>query len=99
MSALQHVEAIVVKRGGIHLLAAQQLSHPLAHFVGRIPGICQRENLMRISVAFPHQALDAMRQDGSLSRARAGHDQHRSVNVLNGFALPIIRIERDRTGV
>ena len=99
MNALQHIEAIVVKGGSVHLLASQQLAYAFAHLVGGISRVGERENLVRISVAFPHQTLDAMRQDGSFPGARAGYDQHGSVNVLNGFTLSIIRSERDRTGV
>jgi hypothetical protein len=45
-------------------------------------------------VAFADQALDAMGQHRGLASAGARDHQHGSVDVLDGFALAIVRSER-----
>src|ERR1035441_5375122 len=63
VDTLQHVEAGVVEGGGVHFPAANQLAHAVAHLLGGIDGVGQREDLVRLGVAFADQALDAVSQD------------------------------------
>ena len=76
---------------------AQFMLHPLPHFLGRIPGVGDGENFVRPGVPFAHQVGDALGEDGGLARARAGNDQHRPVDVFDGFALAFVRFECPRT--
>jgi len=39
----------------VHFLAAQQLAHPIAHFVGGVLGVGERKYLVGIGVALSDQ--------------------------------------------
>ena len=60
---LQQVEAIVVEGGGVHFPATNQLAHAVAHLLGRIDGVGQREDFVRLGVALANEAFDAVSQD------------------------------------
>ena len=75
----------------------QLLLHPLPHLLGRILGISDGKDLIGPGVAFADQMGDTPGEDGGLACARAGNDQHRSVDVFDGFALALIGLERSRT--
>jgi len=47
-------------------------------------------------MTFADQISDALGENRSLARARAGDDQDRTVGVLNSFALAVVRLERSR---
>ena len=84
--------------GGVDFPAAEQLAHAVAHFVGGIDGVGERENLVRLGVALADQAFDAVGQDRSLAGAGAGDHQHGSVDMFDGFALAIVWSERNWDG-
>ena len=99
VDSLEHVEAVVVEGGGVHFLAAQQLAHPIAHFVGGVLGVGERKDLVGIGVALSDQPLNALGQDRSLTCACARHYQHGSVDMLDSFALAIVCNEWSGTEV
>ena len=76
---------------------AQLLLHPLPHFLGGILGVGDGQDFVGPGVAFADQMGDAPGENGGLARARAGDDQHRPVDVFDGFALALVRLERPRT--
>ena len=87
---LQQLVAIIVEGGGVNLPAAQQSGNAAAHLLGGIPRIGEGENLLRFRVSFLNQAGDSVGQNRGFSGSRAGHDQHRTVNVLNRFLLALV---------
>ena len=97
--ALEEVEAVVVKGGSMNALTAEQFLDTIAHFGGGVVGVCQGEYLIGTRMALTNQTLNTMGQHRRLARARAGDHEHRTVDVLNGFALPIVWGERRRAGV
>ena len=76
---------------------AQLVLHPLPHFLGRILGVSDGQDFVGPGVSFADQVGDAPGEDGGLPRARAGDDQHRPVDVLDRFALALVRLERSGT--
>ena len=48
-------------------------------------------------MSFADQMGDAPGENGGLTRARAGDDQDRTVDVFDGLALALVRLERPRT--
>ena len=76
---------------------AQLLFHPLPHFLRRIPGVGDGKNFVGPGVSFADQVGDAPGEDGGLPGACAGDDQHRPVDMLDSFALALVRLERPGT--
>ena len=73
---------------------AQLLLHPLTHLLGRILGVGDSQNFVGPGVSFANQVGDAPGEDRGLPRARTGDDQHRPVDMLDSFALALVRLER-----
>ena len=85
------VEGARPQAGNIH--AAQFAAHALAHFLGCVFGVGQRQDLFGLGVAFPHQTGNALGQDRRLSRPRPGHHQHGTIHMFDGGALAFVRFE------
>ena len=73
---------------------AQQRAHAVPHLSGRGHGVGEGEHLLRLRVPLLDQAGNAVDQDRSFPCAGSRDHQHRSVNVLNRFALAIIGNKR-----
>src|SRR5882724_2554988 len=78
--------------------STQLLLDPLAHFLSGVLGVSDGKNLVGPGVALADQAGDALSEDSRLPRTRAGDHQHGAVNVLNRFALTIVRFEHTWPG-
>ena len=89
----QQVKAVIVESSCVYLVAAHQFSQSLAHFRGRIDGISERQNFVRLGVAFADEAFNAVREDGSLTRTSASHYQHGAIHMFDGLPLAVVRIE------
>ena len=87
---LQKIEAVVVKGGSVHLVAAQQFAQPFPHFRGGVEGVGEGEDLVWLRMAFADKACNAIREDRSLSRAGARNYQHGTVHVFDGLALAVV---------
>ena len=74
-------------KGKTSNLPTEQRVHAPAHFFSGGDCVGKRENLLRLGVALMDEASDALDENRSLSSASSRNDQHRSVNVLNGFFL------------
>ena len=92
--AFEQVEAVIVKRRGMNRFPAEQLAQALAHLGSRIIRIGEGQNLVRLRMPIANQARNAMGQNRSLPRARAGHHEHRPADMFDGFALAVVRDER-----
>ena len=68
----------------------------VAHFRGRIIGVSKREDFVGASVALFYQASNTARQNRGLAGSCAGEDEHRPMQMLDGFALALIGIKRTR---
>ena len=78
------------RSAALHGFAAEQFADALLHLFGGIDRVGQRKNLVRLRVAFANQALDAVGQDRRFAGACASDDEHRAMDVFDGFALAII---------
>ena len=67
-------------------LAGSKRFDAAVHFVGRLVGEGQRQDLAGRN-AVPQQVGDAVRDDAGLAAAGPGQDQQRPVDVLDGLAL------------
>ncbi len=74
-------------------LAANLSPDPLAHFCGCVVGVCEGENFVGPGIAGLDELSDSADQDGGLAGASAGDDQQRSVQVLDGLTLAVVRLE------
>src|SRR5271166_3961806 len=63
------------------------------HFLGGVVGIGKSEDFVGTSMTFADQPRDASREDGRLSGARTGHNQHRAADVFNGLPLAVVWLE------
>jgi hypothetical protein len=95
----EQIEAIVVERGGMDRLAAEQLAYAGAHFFGSIPRVGESQNFVRTSMSVMNQVLNAMRQDRSLTGSSTSYNQHGSTDVLDGFALLFVGKKYSGTGI
>jgi len=87
--ANQQVIAVVVKCGGMNLLAEKR-ADALAHLASGGHGVGEGEHFVGPGVALLNETGDAVDQDRGFAGAGAGHDEHRPANMLNGFALAIV---------
>jgi hypothetical protein len=61
-SSFEQIETAIMKRGGTNSLTDQG-ADPLAHFVCRIPGVSERENLIGTGMSGLDQVCDALHQN------------------------------------
>ena len=89
----QHPRADRVERSRPHArgLGAEQAADALAHLAGGLVRERHREDLPRVDAFDVDQSRDARRQHARLSRAGAGEDEQRAVDVQHGF--PLRRVE------
>jgi len=94
--ALEQSEAVGVERLGLELtgdFGAELGFDALPEFAGGIFGEGDGENLSRLRMALLDEVDDAFDQHRGFAGARAGNDEHRSVNVLDGFLLLRVEVE------
>ena len=84
--AAQQPGAEPVKGADPEAFSGQQAPNALGHFVGRFVGEGDRQNVPGIDSAIDHSG-DAVRDHPGLAGTRAGKNQQRPVNVLDGLAL------------
>jgi hypothetical protein len=95
----QQFVAVLVKSGDAEAGQTgptQLLLHPLPHFLCGIFGIGYSENFIGPGVSFPDQMGDAPGKNCGFASTRSGDDKDRAVDVFDGFALALIRLERSR---
>jgi hypothetical protein len=77
----------------------QLRTHAIAHLAGGGHGIGEGQHLFRLGVSLLDEPGNAVDQDRGLARAGSRDDQHRSMNVLNRFALMIVGDKRRGVGL
>lgn len=60
VNPLEEIEAIVMECPGLDDSSAKQFPDTLAHLVGRVNGVGESENLVRVGVPFANEVLDAV---------------------------------------
>ena len=70
---------------------AEQAVHPLAHFLGRLVGERDGQNLVGAHAAVADEVGDAMGDDARFARPGAGQNQYGTFSVLHRF--PLRRVE------
>src|SRR5208282_5738269 len=98
MDEFQPAKTIVVEGRGVHQLPIQQLAQAVFHLSRGVVGVSQRQNFAGLRVAFAHQPLNAVSEDGSFARAGSRDYQHGTVHMLNGLALALVGSERSWAG-
>jgi hypothetical protein len=66
--------------------ASTESNRPLPHFVGRFVGESYRADTVRLDSRI-NQCRDSMRDDASLSAARAGNNKQRTFNMKDSLFL------------
>ena len=75
---------------------AEKPANAFAHLAGCGHRIGEGKHFLGLRMFLLDEASDAVNQDRSFSGAGSGHDQHRPVNVRDGFALAIVGNKRGR---
>ncbi len=88
-------QAIAPGMKGEHLKAVSVLSlefrlYAPLHFFGGVVGVGKSKNLVGARTALTDQMGNTLREDSRLSGAGAGQNQHRAMDVLNGFPLAFV---------
>ena len=73
------------------LFGAGERRHPLTHLAGGLVGERDRQNFVRASPPRGDQICDARGQDAGLADARAGENENRPVQRLDGPALLFVQ--------
>lgn len=76
---------------------AQLFFHPLAHFLGCVPGVGDGKDFVGTGVAFADKTGDALGQDSGFPGAGPGDDEQRPVDVFDSFPLAFVRLESSGT--
>src|SRR5919109_461659 len=69
-------------------------ANAVTHFAGGVIGVSESEDLVRASVILVNQVRNATSEDRGLSGTSARDDQQRSVHMLNGLKLVLVRNKR-----
>jgi hypothetical protein len=78
-----------MERGGRNFVAKER-AHAISHLAGSGHGIGEGEDFLRLRVSLLNQTGNAMDENRRFAGAGACYNQHRSVNVVDRFALPIV---------
>ena len=78
--------------------SAQLLLDPLAHFLSRVLGVSDGQDLVGPGVALADQAGDRLVRTVVFPVPAPAIHQHGPVNMLNSFALTIVRFEHPWPG-
>lgn len=96
--SMPNEQIVAVRVKGLELqsrdvIAPELSSNALAHFVGRIFRVGEREDLIRTHLLVPNKVRDAADQDSRLPRSCSRHHQHGAADMLNRCTLPIVRLQ------
>ena len=71
-------------------LLAEERAHAISHLASGGHGIGEGEDFVRLRVSLLNQTGNAMDENRRFAGAGAGYNQHRSVNMVDRFALAIV---------
>jgi hypothetical protein len=68
----------------------EERAHPISHLAGSGHGIGKGNNFVWLCLSLLNQASNTMDEDRCFAGAGACDNQHRSVNMVDGFTLAIV---------